>query len=133
MPKKRGGQKRKITDQDREEIKKLAMHGMTIKDIASVKSISIATLKRRCMKEINSGRVFAKAVVQATAYDMAISGKHPAMTIFWLKTRCKWREKNRFELTGAKGKPLNPANTIPVMPADPIEAAKVYQKFMEQN
>ena len=28
-----------------------------------------------------------------TAFKMAISGKCPAMTIFWLKTRAGWSEK----------------------------------------
>lgn len=47
--------------------------------------------------EIKSWSERAKANVKRTAYEMATSGKCPAMTIFYLKTRCGWRE------TGAGG------------------------------
>jgi hypothetical protein len=41
---------------------------------------------------IELGRASAAIAVMSTAYEMAVSGNHPAMTAFWLKTRCNWRE-----------------------------------------
>ena len=35
-----------------------------------------------------------------TAFQMANSGKFPVMTIFWLKTRCGWKETKAHELGG---------------------------------
>jgi DNA-binding XRE family transcriptional regulator len=45
---------------------------------------------------IEKGRADAGNVVMKTCYTMAASGKHPVMTIFWLKTRCRWREAESF-------------------------------------
>ena len=41
---------------------------------------------------IEVGRAHSAIKVMQTAYDMAVSGQQPAMTTFWLKTRCQWRE-----------------------------------------
>lgn len=44
-------------------------------------------------ERIEAGRAQASFKVMETAYSMAISGEEPAMTMFWLKTRCRWREQ----------------------------------------
>jgi len=45
-------------------------------------------------KEIlDDAKHIAKGRVIGTAYQMAISGECPALTIFYLKTRCGWREE----------------------------------------
>ena len=48
----------------------------------------------------------ANARVAQTAHEMAVSGKFPAMTIFYLKTRLRWRETDRLEITDPEAKPL---------------------------
>jgi len=35
------------------------------------------------------------ANVRKTLFQMATSGKHPAATMFWLKTRARWSEQGR--------------------------------------
>ena len=39
----------------------------------------------------------ANLTVARTLFEMATSGKHPAATFFWLKTRAGWREADRPE------------------------------------
>jgi hypothetical protein len=56
-------------------------------DIRSTKS-----LRKHFRKELDRGAIEATAKVGQTLYQMATSGKHPAATIFWLKTRAGWRE-----------------------------------------
>lgn len=80
--------------QDREKIKMLAGCGLRDEEIAAFFNKSEATLKRHCRDELSNGRIVAKASVQQTAFRVAQSGRCPAMTMFWLKTRCGWREKD---------------------------------------
>ena len=86
-----------------DEIKKLASLaglGLTVENMARVMDISKATLDRRMNDQpgvaeaIEKGRASASAAVRNTAFKMATSGKCPAMTIFWLKCRERWREEN---------------------------------------
>src|ERR1700722_5885158 len=50
------------------------------------------TLRRAFREEIDSGAVKANAAVGRTMFEMATSGQHPAMTIFWGKARMGMRE-----------------------------------------
>lgn len=52
---------------------------------------------------ISSGRSKAAAAVCETAFNMATSGAHPAMTMFWLKTRQGWREMGNEPAQGGAG------------------------------
>lgn len=120
----------KISEKDREEIRRLASIGAKVEQIAHVKGLAKRTLERYCGEEMREGRSEGKSRVQQTAYEMATSGKWPAMTIFWLKTQDHWREKDRPE---DLEKPLTP-NTLPdKLPSNPIEAAKAYQKLMSET
>ena len=50
------------------------------------------TLRVKFKDELENGMVIANGMVMNTAFHQAISGDTPAMTMFWLKTRCGWRE-----------------------------------------
>ena len=63
------------------------------------------TLRKRYRAELDEGTPPALAEVIRTAYGMATSGEHAAMTIFWLKTQASWREASRSEHTGANEGP----------------------------
>ena len=66
-----------------------------------------AHLKLPALREaMNAGRAKAAARVTQTAYELATSGKCPAMTMFWCKTRLGWREVDRTEHTGPGGGPV---------------------------
>lgn len=58
-----------------------------------------ATLRKHFAADLASGRKQQTARVAATAYQLAISGRDPAMTRFWLRTRAGWR----FSATGNYG------------------------------
>lgn len=82
----------KISQTDRKNIQLLASYGLRDNDICALYDFSEATLKRHFASELKKGRAKAKSRVMHTAYELAVSGKCPTMTIFWLKTRCGWTE-----------------------------------------
>ena len=92
--------KKEILPQDISKLKTLAGLGMSVENMAHVLGMSKATLERRMNDQegvaeaIEKGRAEASAAVRSTAFKMATSGKCPAMTIFWLKCRERWREEN---------------------------------------
>lgn len=114
MAKGKGGRPHfRPTDEDRQTVRKLAGYGLTQEQIAQVivnpstnKPISVDTLHKSMGTEFHEGHVTASAKVARTAFQMAVSGEAPAMTMFWLKTQCKWREKHDVEVTGKDGKDL---------------------------
>ena len=90
------------TDEDRKLIRRLAGIGLQQSEIACLidnpqtgKRIDVKTLMKNCDAEYREGQADANAKVANRAYLMAISGDSPAMTIFWLKTRMRWRETDR--------------------------------------
>ena|SRR5579872_1328564 len=81
------------TEELRHIVRSMAGYGVPQQDIAtSVGLRSTKTLRKHFRKELDGGVVDAKAKVLQTLFKMAISGKHPAATIFWVKTRLAWRE-----------------------------------------
>jgi hypothetical protein len=84
-----------LTDKELDEIETMAGLGLRFEDIAAVKGMSDDTLKKYAADRLQRGRAKAKTQVMQTAYKMAVSGKQPAMTMFWLKTRACWRENQQ--------------------------------------
>lgn len=80
------------TDEQRRQVQTCAGCGCTDEDISLILDIGESTLKRHFRKEIKTGRAKARAKVMQTCYQMAISGEHWAVTMFWLKCRAGWRE-----------------------------------------
>ena len=66
--------------------------------IATALGTDRKTLAKYYSEEISTGLEACHAEVKATAYRLAVSGRCPAMTMFWLKTRCGWRETSRLEV-----------------------------------
>lgn len=128
-------------EQRREEelkkrLTKAASLGMRNKDIAAVEGIPNSTLTRKYAAELAEGRAHGKMTIMKTAFQMAESGKFPTMTIFFLKTKCGWREKDRPKFGDEnQQKSLTQQVWPDKLPVDPIEASKVYQKIMrgDQN
>ncbi len=82
-----------LTSKDLEEIETLAGLGMRFEDIAALKGMCDDTLKKYAKEVLMRGKAKAKAAVMQTAYKMALSGKVPVMTMFWLKTQAGWHER----------------------------------------
>ena len=85
---------------------RMAGVGMTIEQMGAVWGRTGRTLTKR-MKEdpqlkeaIERGRAQAHMKVANVAYKMAISGQTPAMTMFWLKARARWKETRVTEHKG---------------------------------
>lgn len=81
------------------DIERLASRGLSIKEISECMGFSKATLDRRISESedvkaaIEKGRSKGIFEVSNTAFEMATSGKHASMTMFWLKTRAGWSEE----------------------------------------
>lgn len=88
-----GRKKIEFDEKEVRQIHNLAVRGLSDNEIAAIlERCSEATLKRHCADALASGRAKGKGRVKITAHEMATSGKCPAMTIFYLKTQCGWRE-----------------------------------------
>lgn len=83
---------KKPTEQDLQEIESLAGLGLNQDQIARVKGISVDILRKYSNPFYQSGKAKAIARVAKTAFDMAVSGRCPAMTMFFLKTQAGWSE-----------------------------------------
>lgn len=104
-----------VTEDDRARAARLAGYGLKHDQIASELGISVSTLQRRFSAELKRGHATAAAKVAATAYELATSGTCPPMTMFWLKTRCGWKETAVQEITGKDGGPLELSNAKSVL------------------
>ena len=75
------------TRKQRAYIRDLASGGYPQEVIAKVVGVSRSTLKRRCPRELHEGTLIANARLAAVAFEMAVSGEFPEMTLFLLKCR----------------------------------------------
>lgn len=77
---------------------KLAGQGCDVAQLAGYFGFSKPTFElmlkndQRLRDAVERGREYGNAAIVGKAFEMAISGKHPAMTIFWLKCRMRWRD-----------------------------------------
>lgn len=102
---------KQLTDKELAEVEVLAGLGMRFEDIALSKGMCLDTLKKYADEQLQRGKAKAKAQVMQSAFKMATNGKTPAMTMFWLKTQCGWREVQQTESL-AKPIQMNKENTI---------------------
>ncbi len=79
------------------EVKALSSLGLTQAMVADYIGISIKTLRKHYRDVIAKAKVGRLRQVAETAYDMAVSGSFPAMTMFYLKTQGHWRETDKVE------------------------------------
>jgi hypothetical protein len=93
------------TAETHKQVETLAGYGLTVEQIGHVLECSHDTVRRHYGAELERGQAVAVAKVAQTAFQMATSGSEPAMTMFWLKTRAKWREVH--EVVGEGGGPIN--------------------------
>jgi len=89
------------TEQQRRMVESLAGCGMPQESIARIMEIDAKTLRKHFRRELDCGADKANAQVAGALFKMAISCKCVAATIFWLKTRLKWKDSLRLEHAGA--------------------------------
>jgi hypothetical protein len=99
----------RANEEQRSLVKSLAILGMQQEQICQALGIrSEKTLRKHFGAELQEGSLHAMATVARTAYEMATSGKYPAMTFFWEKCHRDLRverereeaEKERLEALG---------------------------------
>ncbi|MEA3075032.1 MAG: hypothetical protein QOD29_6478 [Alphaproteobacteria bacterium] len=81
----------RVTEEQRKLVKSLSAMGLPQEHICAMVGVrSPKTLRKHFEAELVSGMaeanaVVANAVVARVAYDMAVSGRFPAMSFFWTK------------------------------------------------
>ena len=85
------------TEEQRRLVRTMASFGIPQDDIAVVLEIAPKTLRAHFRSELDRAAIEANARVMGAMYKMATSGEHPAASIFWLKTRCRWSDKSVLE------------------------------------
>lgn len=88
------------------EVATMSALGLEAKEIALVLNIEEKLLKTYYSRELTVSVKLSNAMVARKALEMAISGRFPEMTKFWLKARAKWKETSGIELTGKDGGPV---------------------------
>jgi hypothetical protein len=96
-----------------QQIEGMAGVGLKVDQMAGILGISKRTFERRmqdtpgAIDALEKGRAKASFTITKTAFEMAKSGQHVAMTIFWLKCREGWKESPQaIEHSGPAGAPI---------------------------
>jgi hypothetical protein len=100
------------TDDQRRLVRALSGFGVPHDDIGRIVKCSPPTLRRRFRDELDLGNAEANAKVAQTLYQQATTPGNVAATIFWLKARAGWREKQVVEVSGADGAPTPVLNIV---------------------
>jgi len=83
-------------EKERYAVKQMIAGGMKQEDIARVAwsggPISLSTLKRKFPEELRHGKAELTKQVIAVMTELALSGKYPGATMFWLKSQAGWRD-----------------------------------------
>ncbi len=102
----KGNPKFEATDEQRRQVEMLSGFGLPQEQIASLVKCSVDTLNRHFRKELDDGVAKANSRVSQFLYQQAT--KNLTAAIFWAKTRMRWRETDRLEVTGKDGEELIP-------------------------
>ena len=86
------------TDEQRKTVRVMAGFGIPQPDIATLLEIDPKTLRLHFRRELDRGSIEATAKVAQTLFQMATSGQNTAASIFWMKARAGWREKQIVEV-----------------------------------
>lgn len=104
MGKNKGDGKIDFTDADYEKIETMAGYGLPLSKIAPLFGRSLRTFQNykdsdeRLQIALEAGKAKSHLNVAKTAYDLAVSGDCPQLTMFWLKTRAGWKETDAIEV-----------------------------------
>ena len=91
------------TPEQRRTVHAMAGFGVPHDDIALVVRCSPPTLRKRFRHELDVATIEANARVAQTLYQQATQPGNIAASIFWLKARAGWREKQAVEVSGPNG------------------------------
>ncbi|WP_376094351.1 hypothetical protein ACE7GA_00950 [Roseomonas sp. CCTCC AB2023176] len=94
------------TEEQRRVVKTMAAFGIPQPDIARVVGCSDRTLRKVYRHELDTAATEANARVAQCLFQQATTPGNVAASIFWLKARAGWREKQVHEVSGPDGRPL---------------------------
>jgi hypothetical protein len=104
------------TADHRKMVKAMAGYGIPEDEICKIvinpttnKPVDGKTLRKHFRDELDTGEIIANSKVAESLYRHATQGTgQGAVTaaIFWLKTRARWKETDRLEVTGKDGGPI---------------------------
>tara|TARA_A100001388_G_C28756662_1_gene495321 strand:- start:1633 stop:1980 length:348 start_codon:yes stop_codon:yes gene_type:complete len=83
----------KPTKEQKSQVTSMSGYGLTADQICAIIDVSRGTLFKYFQKELKEGEAKALGRVSQKAFEMAVSGNQPAMTMFYLKCRGKWTER----------------------------------------
>ena len=118
--KKKGRPKTVITEQQQQSVVSMIQGGATQKDIAKHLGVSLNTLKKYCKDSIGQATAMRHGFVVGQLMTLIKKGNCTAI-IFYLKTRCGWREPVEQEET----KQIH--EFVPTVKFDTIEEFTQYQ------
>jgi hypothetical protein len=84
----------------RRQVEAMAAYGVPEADIARVVGIDPKTLRKHYRDELDTGSIKANSRMAENLYRKAMGDGPQAVsaTIFWLKTRARWKETNVTEV-----------------------------------
>ena len=88
------------SEEQRRVVKTMAAYGIPQDAIAKVVQCSEPTLRRAYRHELDTAVHEANARVAQCLYQQATTPGNVAASIFWLKARAGWREKQAVEIQG---------------------------------
>ena len=107
-PKRKGRPAYEASEKDRKQVTVMSGIGLTHDQIAKILGVSDETLRKYYGDELDTGASKMNAQVAQNLFSIATSkgpGSVPA-AIFWMKTRARWQEVSRNEITGKDGGPV---------------------------
>ena len=105
-PAPRGRPRHEPTDVTKFQVKQFAAMGLTKPQIATLMCLGVHSLYKYYRQELETGELEANFNVAKTLYTMATDPNHKhgaSAAMFWMKTRAKWSEVSKLEVTGKDG------------------------------
>ena len=95
-------------EKSKKQVATMTGFGLTQAQIAAIVGISEDTLQKYYQEEIEKGVARANMQVANNLFSIATSKGSGAVAaaIFWMKTRARWRETDRIEVSGPDGGPI---------------------------
>ena len=115
-------------DKSRSTVEAMVSYGIPHEDIAKVIGIDDKTLRKYYRSEIDTASAKANAQVAQRLYKKCMKDDTQSI-IFWLKTRAKWAETIKNELTGKDGGELSMTHRVD----SPDEIIERYMKRKQQK
>jgi len=125
------------TDEQCRTVRAMVGFGVPQDDIALVVRCTSRTLRKWCRHELDVATVEANARVAQCLFQQATTPGNIAASIFSLKARAGWHEKQAVEVTSAHGGPLASSDRVVlhvvsgVPRADDIESARPWPPQIE--